>query len=492
MPTPQTTRAAPPKLRPYQSAAVDQTLQTLRAQVAARQPARVMLCAPRGAGKTAIAVELARRVAEQGNKTLYVVPRLELFAPTLAEIHRWTDDVAALASPTAKLPDPAPHLTLAMAQTMCRRGRHWPQEAAPDLIIVDEAHVAPEQARSLADAFPGAALVGLSATPERLADDALLRLYRTVVVAATDADLVRAGHLAPSRLHTSECPDVSLFRSYDNEFDARDQEEAFCSPRLIGAVVEAASTLASRHRLLIFAASLRHAKELATALGEARIRATCIDDRTPDVERAAAFDQLAKRRLGALCVVDLFTEGVQAPAVDAIFVAHSTLSRSRWLQELAIGRMPAHRKDALLVVDFGDNWRRLGMAHGDREWTLGAQPADTRVRQFWTCGGCGRVATRHLQSCSGCGGKWRTWPADMPPERPALLQKIADHAKHEAAARITSCLQAARRCPARYFRLRRMWNETEAARIAKGLPLPGPGAPLGYTESICERALRRR
>ena len=80
----------------------------------------------------------------------------------------------------------------------------------------------------------------------------------------------------------------------------------------------------------------------------------------------------------------------------------------------------------------------------------------------------------------------------MPPEKPALLQKLAEHAKHEATARIASCLKPVRPCPARYFRLRRLWNETEAARVAKALPLPGPGAPLGYTESICERALRRR
>ncbi len=492
MATPQTPHTPRPALRPYQAAAVDRLLATLRAQLAARQPARVMLCAPRGAGKTAIAVELARRVAEQSNKTLYVVPRLELFAPTLAEIHRWTADVAALGSPTAKPPSPAPHLTLGMAQTMCRRARRWPQDAAPDLIIIDEAHVDPEQARALADAFPGAALVGLSATPERVADDALLRLYRTAVVAVTDADMVRAGHLVPSHLHTSECPDVSLFRRYDNEFDARDQEEAFCSARLIGAVVEAATSLASRQRLLIFAASLRHAKELATALAEARIRAACIDDRTPDVERAAAFEQLASRKVGALCVVDLFTEGVQAPAVDAIFVAHSTLSRSRWLQELAIGRLPAHRKDALLVVDFGDNWRRLGLAHGDREWTLAAQPADTQVRQFWTCTGCGRVATRQLQSCSRCGGKWRTWPANMPPERPRLLQTLAEHSRQEAAARTASYLKPQPRATSRNVRLRPLRNAATAGRAVEEVPMPVSGPPPARAEATRDRALRGR
>ena len=477
--------------RPYQIAGIDRVLDALRRQLLASQPGRVMLAAPTGAGKTGMAVEIARLIARNGGKALYIVPRPDLLPDTHAAIRQVTKAVLLVTSPFSVFPTQMPDVTLLTASTVLRRLRRWPTEASPDVIIIDEAHVDPLQARTLADAFPGAILIGLSATPERPADDALLRLYREVVQVSSPADLANDGWLVPCNVFASECPDVDLLPSAEGEFDPLAQEHAFTNPRIMGAVAEAMRTLAVDRQVLLLAATSQHSRDLAKMLQAQGIHAAAIDERTPDRERQTILAKLSAGTLRAVCMFGVLLEGLKIPDVNAIFVVHATQSRRRWLQAIGIGRLPTRHRADLLVVDFGDNWRRLGHPEANVAWTLRAQPTDLQLQTFIACTDCGRVMTEQVDRCRRCQRLVQQQPGDQPLERPRVLLEIA----HEMHRREQLCAQSRqvpfRLCPWQFRMVAHVWFEHEERRVRKGLALPMVDAPIGYVEHACEQAMRR-
>lgn len=477
--------------RPYQARAVEQVVTALRTQALAGQPGRVMLAGPTGAGKTGTAVQIAQLVAHNGGKAVYVVPRADMLPQTWTEIRKVTHDVLLLTSPFSTMPATTPTVTLATSRTIQRRLRRWPNDAQPDLLIVDEAHLDPLQARTLADAFPGAALLGLTATPERQGDDVLLRLYRHVVQLATDGELVEEGYLVPCSVFASECPDVALLHAADGEFDPLSQEAAFTNPRIMGAVLDAMRTLAQGLQVVLFAASAQHAGALARMLQGGGVRAEALTERTSPGSRDSILTGLAAGRLRAVCVSGLPPEGMQLPNVGAIFIVHATQSLRRWRQEVGTCRLPSRHRPELMVVDFGDNWRRLGLPNADVAWTLRAQPTDLQLAAYLVCAGCGRVVTWNCERCPSCRGPLTEQPGDQPVDRPQLLVRLAERMRRRQLVYAHSVSVPIRPCPWRYGQVADVWAQAEQRRLRQGLILPCEIAPYGYAEWACEQALRR-
>ena len=477
--------------RLYQIAGIDRVVATLRRQLYAGQPGRVMLSAPTGAGKTGMAVEIARLVTSNGGKVFYVVPRADMLPDTLNTIRQVTKDVLLVTSPFSKFPSTLPIVTLITAKTILRRLRRWPTDASPAALIIDEAHLDPLQARTLADAFPGAILIGLSATPERQADDALLRLYREVVQVVTTAELAREGWFVPCSLFASECPDVALLQTADGDFDPLAQELAFNNPRIMGAVAEAVGTLAKRRQVLMFAASRQHCADLVKMLAACGVRADAIDDRTPDRRRKAILAKLTHGATQAVCIFGVPVEQLDIPDVGAIFVIHSARSRRQWLQEVGASRVPTEHRQSLIVVDFGDNWRRLGLPDADVAWDLRAQPADLQVGGHTACATCGRVVAGQVQQCPNCHREIQARRDGQPLDRPQLLLSIANRL-HDREQRCTYSRSVPfRPCPPQFRLVARTWFEEEERRVRRGLGLPTFDSPSGYVEHQCEQAIRR-
>src|SRR5512139_2562194 len=225
--------AEPPKLRPYQKAAIDK----MEAMVAEGVKAPLIV-APTGAGKTVIAADIIRRNA--GKRLLFLAPRRELIHQTCRKL----DDVGVrygviLAGDGRQ--NQYAHVQVASVDTLISRAlRRQKLHLLPfDIIIIDEAHVGLTDTRQrLLDLWPGATIVGLTATPCRSDGKAMGRVYDELIEVTTVAELVEQGFLVPARYFSVSEPDLKRVRTSAGDFNLGDLDEVMNRPKLVGDIVE--------------------------------------------------------------------------------------------------------------------------------------------------------------------------------------------------------------------------------------------------------------
>jgi len=119
-----------------------------------------------GFGKTLIAVQLA---VELGQRTLIIVPKLDILTQFVYEIERWTGTTAGVIQ--GKRTD-VRDITVATIQTLQKRisGNAFSRSEREQFgcVIVDEAHLSvPQKSRACVQSFPARYLYGLTATDRR-------------------------------------------------------------------------------------------------------------------------------------------------------------------------------------------------------------------------------------------------------------------------------------------------------------------------------------
>jgi DNA repair protein RadD len=152
-----------PVLRPYQA----DVLGRLEAEIAVGRR-RVLLVAPTGSGKSIIASTVIASAGARGDRVLFLAHRREILRQTSQELHAAGVDHGVL------LPGyqmrPYVSVQVASIATLHARAVRTASIALPpaDLVIVDEAHhVRARTYRRVLQAYPGAAILGLTATPCR-------------------------------------------------------------------------------------------------------------------------------------------------------------------------------------------------------------------------------------------------------------------------------------------------------------------------------------
>ena len=228
-----------------------------------------------------------------------------------------------------------------------------------DYIVVDEFHhAAANTYRTLLTHFKPKFLLGLTATPERTDQSDILSFC--------DDNLVYGCDLFEGIERDLLCP-FTYYGIYDEHVNY--EEIPWRSGRFEpDSLSNKLATLArarhayrewkekSQERTLAFCVSRKHADFMAQRFSQEGVRAAAAYQGS-DLTRSEALAQLESGQLQVVFSVDLFSEGVDLPAIDTVMMLRPTESKILFLQQLGRGLRKHPGKERLCVLDFIGNHR---------------------------------------------------------------------------------------------------------------------------------------
>ncbi|ANF58817.1 DEAD/DEAH box helicase [Halotalea alkalilenta] len=368
--------SSPPVLRPYQREAVARAVAHFRA---VDDPAVVVL--PTGSGKSLVIAELARLAR---GRVLVLAHVRELVEQNHAKYLAYGLE-ADIYSAGLKRKENARQVVFASVQSVVN-GIDAFASGDFTLLVIDECHRVEmrdlERARTkkpasyqrvieaLRGANPRLKVLGLTATPFRLGQGFIYHrhyhgmvrgderaFFRDCVFELPLRWMVRQGYLCePKRIDAAiEGYDFSRLvpgehgRFREPELD-RVVRGHRATPGIVGEVVARA---ADRQGVMLFAASVDHAKEILALLPEGE--AALVTGDTETSMRAASIKAFKARSLKYLVNVSVLTTGFDAPHVDLIAILRPTESVGLYQQIVGRGLRLAPGKRDCLILDYAGN-----------------------------------------------------------------------------------------------------------------------------------------
>jgi superfamily II DNA or RNA helicase len=362
-----------------------------------------LLVLPTGAGKTFVAARwlLANHVRE-GGRVLWLAHRRSLLRQAARTFLAHADaahprspiGLLTISGDDARWPSVRPEhdAVFSSIQTAAREDRIDFVEAflrmreTRTFVVVDEAHhaSAPGYYRLLSELRRlGAPLLGLTATPVRMADDDEKRLHALfdghVIHQVSRRALIDQGVLAVPVFETIHTR-VDAERDFTPDETKHLERHGDLAPTVLSRLAAHAprNTLIVQHYrqnaarygpTILFAADTLHARTLAMELRAAGVDADHVDHTRADAQ--AVIDRYqAKAGPQVLVNVEMLTEGFDAPHTRTVIVARPTASEGLLAQMVgrALRGPRSGGNDAAFLVTFVDTWSRFDVL--DAEYVL--------------------------------------------------------------------------------------------------------------------------
>jgi DNA repair protein RadD len=424
-------------LRPYQQAAVDDTLAYLfNDPIQGRAP---VLVAPTGSGKSLLVAELCKRlILEHGVERVLVITHVkELVEQNLEKLEAMLEGVVddiGVHSAGLRRRDTQQRIVVGGVQSLVRRIKSL---GSFEAIIVDEAHRVPTDHRSqyqqVLRGIPHRILIGLTATPYRSDNGYIYETFDASYPPVFDgvgADvkvvpLIREGYLANLRpIETDFTYETEGCKKQGGDFvmtgllaDRLEDEDNL--QRVVNQWLVAA---ADRKSTLVFAATIEQAQRVLARFVDAKKRATIITGDTPIRHRDASIAQLRSGELDVLVNVMVLTTGFDAPIIDCIVCLRPTQSTSLYVQIMGRGMRTNPGKTDCLVLDYGGNVARHGPLAAVRPSIVDMAAGDgSNPCPVFACPKCSSLVPISSTSCEFCGF---VFPRSEPSLLPSALSIV--------------------------------------------------------------------
>ena len=298
-------------------------------------------------------------------------------------------------------------IQLVSVQTISRRiGKY----SSPDIIILDEGHhSAAGTWRKLFDNYPKAFFILLTATPERLDGKGLKEFANVMVMGPTVSQLISEGYLSDYKAYAPASQiDTSSIKKSMGDFQKTALAEAADQRKIRGDAVKEYLAKAKGKRAIVFCVNIEHSKHVVQTFQEAGVSAAHIDGTTPGPERDRKLKLFKEGKIDVLSNVELFGEGYDCPAIEAVILLRPTQSLSLHLQQVGRSLRPSDGKRFSIILDHAGNIERHGLPDQPRLWSLDGKKereknekeSTTRVRM---CPDCFAVLRVYVERCPECG-----------------------------------------------------------------------------------------
>lgn len=267
------------------------------------------------------------------------------------------------------------------------------------------------------DVLTNAKCLFVTATPER-ADGVGLGdathdgggYCQTMIEGPTTRWLIEQGflcdfdYLAPET--DADFANVAVTKTGD--FNAKALRQRVVDSHMVGDVVGHYLKYTPGQRAIVFATDVATADEIAAEFAARSVRAVALSGQTPDADREHALNQFAEGALDVLINVDLFDEGFDVPAVEAVILARPTESLAKYLQQVGRVLRIMNGKTIAAVLDCVRNWERHGGPTWPRQWSLssvksaGSSSSSDTIKDKH-CAACTRPYPAFHLNCPYCG-----------------------------------------------------------------------------------------
>ncbi|AXT30839.1 DEAD/DEAH box helicase [Pseudoalteromonas tunicata] len=388
-------------LRHYQQEAVQNTLSHFR-----KTSDAAVIVLPTGAGKSLVIAELARLA----KRKILVLAHVKELVEQNCEKYQSYGLKASIFSAGLKQKSLKEQVTFGSVQSL---GANLAQLNEPySLLIIDECHRVDNTETTqynkvisqLKSLNPDLKVLGLTATPYRLGMGWIYHHhYHGFVRGSSESPFVKCIYELPLRymiknkfLTPPEVLDAAICH-YDfaalatdsfgrvsgNDLNQMLKENQRATKAIIEQVIELSN---ERQGVMIFAATVEHAKEILSYLAEHN--AVLVTGETDNTTRDNIVRDFKARKIKYLVNVSVLTTGFDAPHVDFIAILRPTESVSLYQQIVGRGLRLSPGKTDCLVIDYAGNGFDLFYPEvGAKKPSTDSEPVQV------LCPGCGFANT---------------------------------------------------------------------------------------------------
>lgn len=232
-----------------------------------------------------------------------------------------------------------------------------------DFIIIDEVHhIAASTYRKIIDHFKPKVLLGLTATPERMDGVDITKDFEGTISAEIRLDdALNKGLLAPFHYYgVSDSVDYTDVKWERGHYDVGELSRIYTANDARTAVIfkSLEKYLADVRdvRALCFCVDQDHAKYMQAKFTLCGLKSQYLTSEN-SLMRTAYYNQLKRKDINYLFVVDMFNEGVDIPEVDTILFLRPTESLTVFIQQFGRGLRKAKGKTHVNILDYVGNCR---------------------------------------------------------------------------------------------------------------------------------------
>ncbi|WP_415887898.1 DEAD/DEAH box helicase [Neptuniibacter sp. QD37_6] len=409
-------------LRAYQQEAVDATLQHFRKT---DDPAVIVL--PTGAGKSLVIAELARLARK---KIMVLAHVKELVEQNHAKYESYGLEGGIFAAGLNRK-EIEKQVTFASVQSVAANIDLFNNEYS--LLIVDECHRINDDEDSqygriinkLQEINPNLKVLGLTATPYRMGMGWIYQQhyrgfvrseqekpFRNCIYELPLSYMISHNYLTPPEMEDAAVAqydfsalDQTAFGTYaEKDINKLLTKYNRVTRAIIEQVIERAQ---ARQGVMIFAATVDHAKEISSYLPEEQT--ALITGSSSSEDRDRLISNFKFKKIKYLVNVSVLTTGFDAPHVDLIAILRPTESVSLYQQIVGRGlRLAPGKKDCLVIDYAGNNYNLHHPEVGEKRPSSDSEPVQVFCPScgfaniFWgKTDSDGKVIEHHGRRCKG-------------------------------------------------------------------------------------------
>jgi len=367
-----------------------------------------------GFGKTLLIAHLAKHVINLGGQVLSTAHTQELLSGA-AKTYGENDCSIFCASLTRKELDKK--MIYASPQSLIKALKRIPKV---DLFICDEAHMIDDRnvnsvymkiINKILKDNPKCRILGVSGTPFRLykGNVSLLvgkkRLFKKIIDSVYIKDLLKIGFLTtPITPSThSKGYDFSGLSLKMGKYQDKDLNEITQNERLTKTIIrESIKLCEGRKKILIFSATLIHAKEIQSYLYEFGESCGYIDGKLKNSDRSNELNNFANGTYRWMVNKEVLTVGYDETGIDAIILLFPSESRAKIIQILGRSLRLHEGKENSLILDFASNFDSLDdLLDNENIKSIDTKDKD-KDSDTIICPNCGALCSEHAHKCKVC------------------------------------------------------------------------------------------